>query len=111
MLFQVNGTDMGEMKVLRGKKNHKDIAKVITFNGDPGDFSFMLLVHISVVQRKHVYLSEKQTLRRINLSLFVLSNFVIFGTISIVLFPVKQLFSSLHAFLCQFDAEIVKIVN
>lgn len=55
MLFQVNGTDLGEMKVLRGKKNHKDIAKVITFNGDPGDFSFMLLVHISVVQRKHVY--------------------------------------------------------
>lgn len=27
---------MGEMVVLRGKKNHKDVGHVLTFNGDPG---------------------------------------------------------------------------
>lgn len=36
----VNGTDMGEMKVYRGKKNYKDIARVIAFNGDTGKFMF-----------------------------------------------------------------------
>lgn len=25
---------MGEMKVLRGKKNHKDVGKVVAYNGD-----------------------------------------------------------------------------
>lgn len=30
----MNGTDMGEMKVLRGKKNHKDVGKVVAYNGD-----------------------------------------------------------------------------
>lgn len=28
---------MGEMKVLRGKKNFKDVGKVITFNGETGN--------------------------------------------------------------------------
>lgn len=36
----MNDTDLGEMKVLRGKKNHKDIGRVLTFNGEPGDLNF-----------------------------------------------------------------------
>ena len=36
-IFQVNGTDMGEMKVLRGKKNFKDVGRVIAFNGETGE--------------------------------------------------------------------------
>lgn len=35
---QMNATDLGEMKVLRGKKNHKDVGRVLAYNGEPGDF-------------------------------------------------------------------------
>lgn len=34
---QVNNTDLGVFKVLRGKKNYKDIGRVLEFNGDKGD--------------------------------------------------------------------------
>lgn len=36
MVFQVNGTDMGEMKVARGKKNYKDVGHVLAYNGEEG---------------------------------------------------------------------------
>lgn len=32
---------MGEMKVYRGKKNHKDLARLIAYNGDTGKFTFL----------------------------------------------------------------------
>lgn len=28
---------MGELKVLRGKKNYKDVGRVIAYNGETGD--------------------------------------------------------------------------
>lgn len=31
-----NGTDLGEVKVFRGKKNYKDVGRFISFNGDTG---------------------------------------------------------------------------
>lgn len=36
--FQANYTDLGEFKVYRGKKNPADVGRVITFNGDTGEF-------------------------------------------------------------------------
>lgn len=38
---KINATDMGEMKVYRGKKNHKDLARLIAYNGDTGKFTFL----------------------------------------------------------------------
>lgn len=35
--FQSNASDMGEMKVYRGKKNHKDLGRLIAYNGDTGN--------------------------------------------------------------------------
>lgn len=34
--LKVNGTDLGEMKVYRGKKNYKDMARLIAYKGDTG---------------------------------------------------------------------------
>lgn len=39
--FQRNATDLGEVKVLRGMKNYKDLAHVIQFNGDDGNDIFL----------------------------------------------------------------------
>lgn len=36
LVLQRNGTDLGEIKVLRGVKNYKDMAHVIQVNGDDG---------------------------------------------------------------------------
>lgn len=35
--FQVNDTDLGEIKVYRGTKNYKDVGRVISVNGDTGE--------------------------------------------------------------------------
>lgn len=37
--WQVNDTDLGEIKVYRGKKNYKDVGRVISVNGDTGEMS------------------------------------------------------------------------
>lgn len=36
MYFKANATDMGEIKVKRGKKNHLDLGRFISYNGDTG---------------------------------------------------------------------------
>lgn len=39
--FQRNDTDLGEIKVFRGKKNYKDVGRVISVNGDTGEVRFL----------------------------------------------------------------------
>lgn len=39
---------MGEMKVYRGKKNYKDLARLIAYNGDTGRFMFSLFIAIFI---------------------------------------------------------------
>lgn len=39
----MNATDMGEIKVYRGKKNYKEIGQVVTVDGDTGAVNLLLL--------------------------------------------------------------------
>lgn len=40
---------MGEMKVYRGKKNHKDVGRVVSFNGDTGELNFLFYISLELV--------------------------------------------------------------
>lgn len=39
MNSKMNDTDLGEITVLRGKKNYKDVGRVVTVNGETGEVS------------------------------------------------------------------------
>lgn len=42
----MNGSDLGEMTTLRGKKNYQDLGRLIKFNGETGK-NFMIFNFLS----------------------------------------------------------------
>lgn len=41
--FQRNDTDLGEIKVFRGKNNYKDMGRVISVDGDTGELKLFII--------------------------------------------------------------------
>lgn len=39
----MNATDLGEIKVYRGKKNYKDLGQVVTVDGETGAIWFLFV--------------------------------------------------------------------
>lgn len=42
--FQVNASDLGEIKVYRGKKNYRDVGRVLTVDGETGSIEFVMFI-------------------------------------------------------------------